>query len=112
MCQCKICSNIIFLNRNKESRAIMADNTSDTSNESLKINLKPLMTVFQLGYTLVKYVGLMFVGLVIGAGIVIKNPPQDTVLVKKLRALEEENNNLKIKLTQPEFVTKESVVIK
>lgn len=111
MCKCELCNNVIFLNKNIESQVIMSDTNNEKSNQ-VKLNIQPLFAILGLFYTMLKYIGFMFVGLIVGAGIVIKNPPQDTALVKKLQELEKENNNLKFKLTQDEFVTKESVVIK
>lgn len=89
----------------------MSGDINNNANK-LKLNIQPLLAIAGFFYNLLKYAGFMFVGLVVGAGIVIKNPPQDTELVKKLKDLEQENNNLKVKLTQEEFVTKESIVIK
>lgn len=79
---------------------------------SINLNLTPLIYIGKAIYGFVKYVGIMLVGIVIGAGVVIKNPPENTELVKKLRDLEVENSNIKLKLNQTEFTRKESIVIK
>lgn len=87
-------------------------NIDPNAKEVLKINMEPIFVITRLVYTFFKYVGLLLLGVVVGAGVVIKNPPQDTQLVKKMRELEVENNTLKIQLSKPEFITKESIVIK
>jgi hypothetical protein len=40
------------------------------------------------GFTLLKHAGLFLLGIMVGMGIVLKNPPTNTELINKLKQLE------------------------
>ena len=109
MCLCKYCKDRNVFNINMRNEVNMSELHDKNS---VNLDLAPLIFIGKAIYGFVKYVGIMLVGIVIGAGVVIKNPPENTELVKKIRELEAENSNIKLKLNQTEFTTKESIVIK
>lgn len=78
-----------------------------------------LMSVVSILISFFKFAGLFFVGIMAGAGIVLRNPPEDKAAKKKIVELMAENDSLKVKsvdiktINQPsdKLIEKETIVI-
>lgn len=117
MCKCKNCLSHKLSNINYIS--FMGDEVVNPDNpvDRAKARLQAVLKYF---FYLLKYVGLFLLGIVVGMGIVLKNPMPDKVGLEKIAILEKENKDLKSKLEkklvdnstiQDKIIEKNSIVI-
>ena len=107
MCKCQNC-----LAHDIHNFIYMADNLQvETPADRAKARL---MSVYRLFLGFLQYVGLFFTGIVVGGGIVLKNPPVDKSALKQIDTLIAENQNLKDKFASSEsgFVASKTPIVK
>lgn len=97
MCKCKLCADSNLLNFYYIN--YMANDVSTLENpvQSARERIWNI-TKFFLGF--LRYVGFFFLGIIIGMGIVLKDPLPSKQQQIKISQLEKENNELKSKLTK------------
>ena len=92
-CVCKFCTNVQIHNltmKNENHEYLFeAPNTS-------KVEL-PSFNFFEFVLLFIRYVGMFVFGIIVGAGIVLKNPPIK-IDGENLEILKKENNDLKNQL--------------
>lgn len=95
MCRCRLCSSNKLHNINYI--ICMGDEIVNPDNPigRAKARLHSLLKYF---FFLLKYVGLFLLGIIVGMGIVLKNPMPDKKSLEKIQVLEKENKELKSKL--------------
>lgn len=112
MCKCQKC-----LAATKHNFSNMSDDfQADTPAARAKARLQAVVIIF---LSFLKYVGLFALGIMVGGGIVLRNPPEDKAAIKQIAELKAANDNLlgdikKIKsLATPktEIVVKETVLL-
>jgi len=95
MCKCRLCSAHKLSNINYIS--FMGDQIINPDNPVDRAKAR-LLSFFKYFLFLFKYVGLFLLGIIVGMGIVLKNPMPDKVNLAKIAVLEKENKELKEKL--------------
>lgn len=107
MCKCQKC-----LAAKKHNFSNMSDDfQADTPVARAKARLQTVVIIF---LAFLKYVGLFFVGIMVGGGIVLKNPPEDKVAKKQIAELQAANNSLLIDIKNIKSLSlpKDAVVVK
>jgi len=97
MCKCRLCTTHKLANINYIS--FMGDQITNPDNPVDRAKSR-LLSFFKYFLFLFKYVGLFLLGIIVGMGIVLKNPMPDKVNLAKIAILEKENKELKEKLTK------------
>ena len=87
MCRCMLClavkkHNVLHMSENLEA---------DTPAKRAKARLSVLLVIF---VAFLKYVGLFFIGIMVGGGIVLKNPPEDKKALQQIQILTKEKKDL------------------
>ncbi len=75
---------------------------ADTPVKRAKARLNVLLVVF---IAFLKYVGLFFLGIMVGGGIVLKNPPQDKKALQQIQILTKEKNDLNDLVKSKKMIT-------
>lgn len=107
VCKCQSCLAI-----QKHNFSNMSDDLqADTPVSRAKARLQAVLVVC---IAFLKYVGLFFVGIMVGGGIVLRNPPEDKVAKKQIAELKAANESLTkdIKTIKSLAKPNESVVVK
>lgn len=88
---------------------------ADTPAARAKARLKAVLIIFA---SFLKYVGLFLLGIMVGGGIVLKNPPEDKKALQKIAELTKEKAALVEQLKKPvqavpskDLITKDSVML-
>lgn len=91
MCKCQNCLAFKKHNRIAMSDQLQADTPAARAIARLK-------SVMWLCLSFVKFVGLFFVGIMVGGGIVLRNPPQDKKAMQQIVELKKENQAISSEL--------------
>jgi len=112
VCKCQFCLAACkhnFINMSEDLQA-------DTPIKRAKARLH---TVLMFGLAFLKYVGLFFLGIMTGGGIVLRNPPEDKQAKKQIQELVVANENLKkdvqkvksFSAPNPEVIVRDTVLL-
>jgi hypothetical protein len=101
VCKCQNCLANIKHNWSKMSEDLQADTPASRARARL-------MSVVKIVVAFFKYVGLFFIGIMTGMGIVLKNPPEDKAAKKQIFELVAENDSLKKNITQIKSINQPS----
>lgn len=111
MCRCQSCLAVKRHNVIHMSEELQAD----TPAARAKARLMSLLVFFLY---LFKYVGLFFLGIMVGGGIVLKNPPADKKALQQVTELTKEKELLTAQLKKPvqvapskELITKDTAIL-
>lgn len=115
MCNCQLCSklkihNVHYIN-------YMANDLSSLENPVASAKQR-LWKIFEFFLGLLKYVGIFFLGIIIGMGIVLKDPVVNKKQQIKIETLEKEIidlkqkiNNSKVEVPQNNIILRNAVVV-
>jgi len=70
-----------------------------------------LTALKQFFYGLVRHVGIFLLGIIVGMGLVLKNPPENMVMIKKLEVLEKDKKTLEKTIENSNSIPKNSYQI-
>lgn len=111
MCRCQVCLASKIHNVIHMSDQLQADTPAARAKARLR-------TFVKIGLYFLKYVGLFFLGIMVGGGIVLKNPMPDKKSLQQISELTKEKSALLEQLKKPiqaapskDLITKDSVVL-
>jgi hypothetical protein len=70
-----------------------------------------LAAIKQFFFMLIRQIGIFVLGIIVGMGLVLKNPPENMVMIKKIEVLEKDKKTLEKTIENSNSVPKSSYQI-